>query len=234
MPSKPNWGGGQDLAVGRFPRLGHQDCYRRINDFLQEERQVRSGLDRLNAATQGMSRDQFRAYLATQEQRFGFAAPVILPAGPLLSPQAFLDHIARGQPLIDLSGSDKGGHGVQTHRVQLVMVGQWNEQHGKLRTSLVQLYRELGADAARLLKPGGPTGTTFDTLWDELLDSNADNATSPEQVFRYTQHHYGGFHDRMLWPDDDPASNPGSDPGASGSGAGSSGGDPGASGGGSS
>lgn len=231
MPSKPNWGGDQDLAVGRFPRLGHQDCYRRINDFLQEERQVRSGLDRLNAATQGMSRDRFRDYLTTQERRFGFAAPVILPAGPLLSPQAFLDHIARGQPLIDLSGSDNGGHGVLTHRVQLVMVGQWNEQRGTLRTSLAQLYRELGAEAARLLKPGGPTGTTFDTLWDELLDSNADNATSPEQIFRYTQYHYDRLHDRMLWPDDDPGT--GSDPGSSGGSAGTSGSDPGASGGGS-
>jgi hypothetical protein len=200
MANGSEWRRGADFQAARYPNLTYRDCYGRIHSFLREERTIRNALEALQTATHGMDGRRFQAYLAAEEQRFGFSRTLaVIPEGDLLSPNAFWDYLMRGEPLVDLSASDAGGHGVLTHRVQWVLLGQWNERTASLRTPIPTLYRNLADPNARALKGTGKSGPVFDSAWEELFDSEEWNATSPEQVFGYTKRHYPGLHGRMRW-----------------------------------
>ncbi|MBR0641541.1 LirA/MavJ family T4SS effector [Plastoroseomonas hellenica] len=223
MPNGSRWDRGGNLSLDRYRGLDFRRSYHRIHDFLREEPLVRAGLERLHQATAGMDRLRFQGYLAKEEQRFGFAKkPGVIPQDQsLLKASRFWTHLFNGEPLIDLGAGDKGGHGVLTHRVQWVLVGQWNERNDasrQLEAPIPVLYRNLAAGGARVLSADGQDklaagdkidtgkGSFFDSVWDDVFDSQAENATSPEQVFGYTERHYSGLHDRMLWQDASAAS----------------------------
>jgi hypothetical protein len=218
MPNGSRWGRGGDLSLDRYRGLDFRRSYLRIHGFLREEPLVRASLDRLQQATNGMDRTRFQDYLAKEEQRFGFTSkPGIIPRDQsLLKASRFWTHLFHGEPLIDLGAGDNGGHGVLTHRLQWVLVGQWNERNGpshQLEAPIPVLYRNLAAGTARVLSADGQeklaaghkidTGKYrfYDSVWDDVFDSDAENGTSPEQVFGYTKLQYPGLHDRMLWQD---------------------------------
>ncbi len=214
MANGSGWNSGQKLSLDRYRGLEFRKCYGAVHDFLRDEGQVRGGLARLEAATGGMDRARFRAYLGQEERRFGFAPdPGVIPKEEsLLKASRFWGYLMRGQPLVDLGAGDAGGHGVLTHRVQWLLVGQWDEQARALKTPIVSLYRNLAAGNARVLSTAGAAlvagggkidtgrGRPFDSVWDEVVDSEAENATSPEQLFGYLQRHYAPLSDRMRWP----------------------------------
>ncbi|MBR0641533.1 LirA/MavJ family T4SS effector [Plastoroseomonas hellenica] len=200
MANGEKWDRGADFQAARYPGLAYRDCYSRIHGFLREEQNIRKALEALQIATNGMDGKRFQAYLAAEEQRFGFSRTLgVIPAGPLLSPNAFWGYLMRGEPLVDHSASDAGGHGVLTHRVQWVLLGQWNERTASLRTPTPTLYRNLADPNARALRGPGKSGPIFDSVWDELFDSEEWNATSPEQSFGYAKRHYPGLRSRWEW-----------------------------------
>lgn len=200
MANGEKWERGADFQAARYPGLAYRDCYSKIHGFLREEQSVRTALEALQTATQGMDGRRFQAYLAAEEQRFGFSRTLgVIPEGDLISPNAFWDYLMRGEPLVDLSASDRGGHGVLTHRVQWVLIGQWNRHAAALRTPIPTLYKNLADPKARALKGMGKSGPVFDSVWDELFDSEEWNATSPEQSFGYAKRHYPNLRSRWEW-----------------------------------
>lgn len=213
MANGSGWNRGAELPLRRYPGLEFRKCYSKVHGFLREKAQVQDGLERLDRATLGMDRTRFRAYLAQQEQRLGFARdPGVIPKeASLLKASRFWGYLMRGEAMVDLGAGDAGGHGVQTHRMQWLLVGQWNERARQLETPVIALYRNLAAGNARVLSAHGRSvldqggtidtekGKFFDSLWDDLVDSEEENGTSPEQLFGYMKRNHAGLHDRMLW-----------------------------------
>lgn len=217
MANGSGWNNGAELPLRRYPGLEFQKCYSGIHGFLREKSQVQDGLERLDRATLGMDRTRFRSYLAQEEQRFGFAKdPGVIPKeASLLKASRFWGYLMRGEAMVDLGAGDAGGHGVLTHRVQWLLVGQWNDRARRLESPVIALYKNLAAGNARVLtdsgkaalEKGGKIDTDFekakvkffDSLWDDLFDSEEENGTSPEQLFGYMKRNHAGLHDRMLW-----------------------------------
>ncbi len=213
------WNGDLRLDLARFPNLLFGDRYRFISDFLRDEHEVRRGLSELDAATAGMGQQPFRAYLAAQEQRFGFSPTlgVITQQDDIIKGSIFWTYLYRRQALVDIGAGDVE-HGVLIHRLQWVLIGQLNDRLGSPLgppTMIGELYGNLGAAHARVLTArgrqiiagGGQIGTgipglrPFDSVWDEICDAfrPRENGTVPEALWAYVQRRFSGLTQRLRW-----------------------------------
>jgi hypothetical protein len=214
------WNAQGEFDPGRYRHLLFGDRYRQVSDFLRNERSVAEGLGRLEQATQGMNQGRFRDYLATEEGRFGFAREtgVITEQDDLVKASRFWLFLMRRQAIVDIGAGD-ADHGVLIHRVQWVLVGQWNERAGGAlgpSVAIGELYQNLGAANARVLTAGAAqrmqagwkldtgaqgVGRIFDSVWDDVFDAfpPRQNATVPEYLRAYIQARHGALHARMRW-----------------------------------
>lgn len=223
--SKP-WNPGNPLDLSPFPNVLFADRYERIHEFLRDQKLVRDGLLRLDMATAGMGQPACRAYLAAEEKRFGFSPIIatITEQDDLIKASRFWTYLYQRQALIDIGAGD-ADHGVLIHRVQWVLIGQWNERTngtvGPIRI-IGELYGNLGAANARVLSAqgrqilaaGGQINTgaqgqrPFESVWDELCDAfpqpkgrypAPQNATVPEYLRLYIEQRLADLHNRLLW-----------------------------------
>lgn len=213
------WVTGVAPNLGRYANLLYRDRYLSIDGFLRDERAVQEGLTRLQTATQGRDQMAFRAYLAEEEQRFGFSAQlgVITAADDLIKASRFWLFLMRRQALVDIGAGDDD-HGVLIHRVQWALVGQWNDRMGGVlgpTSAIAELYANLGGANARLLTKDAKTQIdagaklntgakgyrVFDSVWDDVFDATGriSNATKPEYLRAYIEARFGGLNARMRW-----------------------------------
>lgn len=214
------WDPGEVITLQNFPALLHRDRYLRIYEFLRDKTLVNDGIAALQAATAGMGQPGFRQYLHREERRFGFSPAPALIAGQagLVKGSTFWTYLFRRQPMIDIGAGDQD-HGVLTHRVQWVLIGQWNERAGLPlgpANIIGELYGNLGAGNARVLTAEGRAlidgGGTIDTgtqsgaraitaVWDALVDGGwpRQNATVPEYLRRLIAAQYQDLYARQRW-----------------------------------
>jgi hypothetical protein len=220
MSGTTGWNNNGAFNPAPFRHLLFGDRYARISAFLRSEREVAEGLARMEAATQGMDQAGFRAWLAGEEARFGFAQElgVITEQDDLVKASKFWLFLMRRQAIVDMGAGD-ADHGVLIHRLQWALVGQWNERAGRVLgppAVIGELYQNLGAANARVLTAGAAqrmqagwkldtgaegVGRIFDSVWDEVFDSfpPRQNATVPEYLRGYIQARHGALHARSRW-----------------------------------
>lgn len=215
------WNYGNPLDLRRFTAVSHREAYATIHDlFLRLQGRVQTGLTHLSRATDGMGRREFREYLASEEQRFGFRTPAtITRADGLIKGSRFWTILYQRQPIIDIGAGDED-HGVLIHRVQWVLIGQWNERE-RLRLGppdiIGTLYGHLGSAGARvlsenavkLLEGGGKVDTgkgagggqpMYHSVWDAVVDrTDVENATKPEFLRAFIEARFSPLYARMLW-----------------------------------
>ncbi len=214
-----NWNEQFPIMRQLYPSLIFGERYREISIFLRNEQSVREGLRHLDAATAGMGQQACRAYLAAQEQRYGFSATlgVITDQDAIIKGSVFWTYLYRRQALVDIGAGDFE-HGVLIHRLQWVLIGQWNDRmRGPLGppSMIGELYGNLGAAHARVLTTqgrqiiaaGGQIGTgiqgqrPFNSVWDELCDAfrPRENGTVPEALWAYVQRVFPALSQRLRW-----------------------------------
>ncbi|HYF07877.1 MAG TPA: LirA/MavJ family T4SS effector [Acetobacteraceae bacterium] len=215
------WEYGSPLDLRRFTAAAHREAYAAIHDlFLRLQSRVQTGLAELSRATDGMGRRAFQDYLAAEERRFNLGPPAtITKADGLIKGSRFWMLLYKRHPIIDLGAGDED-HGVLIHRVQWVLIGQWNERSNfRLgpATIIGDLYGHLGTAGARvlsenavkLLEKGGKVDTgkgagggqpMYNSIWDEVVDrTDVENATKPEFLRAYIESRYSALYSRMLW-----------------------------------